>query len=98
MSKMKETAADKAVRRAALENSGVKLLAHVEGIEEVLDRIGELKDQLAAKYGAAKSEGFDKKAVKAVVRKRAMTPEAIAAQAELALVVDTYMQALEVVE
>lgn len=91
---MKETAADKAVTAAALENSGASLLGHVESIEEVLARMADLKEQIGAKYAAAKSEGFDKKAVKAVVRRRAMTPEQIKAQGELSLVVATYEAAL----
>ena len=94
---MKETAADKAVTRAALENSGAKLLEFVEGLENLAERMAELKDQAATKYANAKSEGFDKKAIKLVIRRRAMTPEQIAAQGELGLIADTYMQALDAV-
>lgn len=94
---MKETEADKAVTAAALENSGQRLAEYVEGIEDILERMAELKDQMATKYAGLKSEGFDKKAVKAVIRRRAMTPEQIAAQGELGMIADTYLQALELV-
>lgn len=95
---MKETAADKAVTAAALENSGQVLLLHVEGIEEVMARLDDLKEQLSTKYASAKAEGYDKKALKAVVRRRAMTPEQIKAQGELSLVVATYEAALQSLE
>jgi uncharacterized protein (UPF0335 family) len=91
---MKETEADKAVTAAALENSGLALLDHVTGIEGVLDRMADLKAQLATKYAACQSDGFDKKAVKQVVKRRAMTPEQIKAQGELSLVATTYEAAL----
>lgn len=92
---MKETEADKAVTAAALENSGQKLADHIEGIEDILDRMAELKEQMATKYAGAKSDGFDKKAIKAVIRRRAMTPEQLKAQGELSLVVTLYETALQ---
>jgi uncharacterized protein (UPF0335 family) len=94
---MKETAADKAITKAALENSGAMLLDFVEGLEDLDARIAELKDQAAVKYANAKSQGFDKKAIKMVIKRRAMTPEQIKAQGELGLIAETYMQALEAV-
>jgi uncharacterized protein (UPF0335 family) len=94
---MKETAADKAVTKAALENSGAMLLDFVEGLEDLDARIAELKDQAAVKYANAKSQGFDKKAIKLVIKRRSMTPEQIKAQGELGLIAETYMQALEAV-
>ncbi|KAF0172861.1 MAG: hypothetical protein FD162_2138 [Rhodobacteraceae bacterium] len=91
---MKETAADQAVTRAALENSGGTLLAHVEGIEEVLARVADLKEQLSVKYAGVATDGYDKKAVKALVRRRAMTADQVKVQGELSLVVAVYESAL----
>lgn len=94
--KMKETEADKAVTRAALENAGVALLAIVEELEDLAERMADLKDAAAAKLSAAKAQGYDVKAVRAVLKQRAKTPEALKAQEELGLVADTYLAALEV--
>jgi uncharacterized protein (UPF0335 family) len=91
---MKETAADKAVTQAALENSGETLLSHVEAIEEVLARVADLKEQLSVKYAGAATDGYDKKAIKQLIKRRSMTPEQIKAQGELSLVVAVYESAL----
>lgn len=95
---MKETPADEAVRGRVLENSGRRLLEIVEGLEDLADRIGTLREDVRQRLGAAKSEGYSTAAIKHLIKKRAATPEAIAAQAELALVVDTYEAALGAVE
>jgi uncharacterized protein (UPF0335 family) len=95
---MKETDADRAVTKAALENSGEILLQHVEGMEEIITRIDDLKEQLGTKYAGAKSDGYDKKAIKQLIKRRSMTPEQIKAQGELALVVTVYEAALTSLE
>lgn len=95
---MKETAADSAVRDRVLENSGKRLLEIVEGLEELADRIGTLREDVKTSLANAKSEGYSTAAIRALLKKRAATPEALAAQAELQLVVETYEQALGVAE
>ena len=95
---MKETAADEEVRNRALENSGARLLEIVEGLEELADRLGTLREDVKGRLATAKSEGYSVAAIRALLKKRAATPEAIAAQEELRLVVDTYEAALGAVE
>lgn len=94
MGRMKETDDDKAVTRKALENSGAKLLEHVVGLEDLRERMAELKEQERDKLAAAKSDGFDKKAIKTVIKRRAETEEQAAARSTLATVVDLYLQAV----
>ena len=95
-SMMKNTPEDEAVARKALENSGARLLEIVEGLEDLGDRLAALREDFKQRLGAAKSEGYSTAAIKAVMRRRAATPEALAAADELSAVVDTYMTALEV--
>jgi uncharacterized protein (UPF0335 family) len=92
--KMKETPEDQAVTKKALENSGAALLAFVEGVEDIEERMVELKAQRKAKLDAAKSEGYDPKAIKAVVKRRAETPEQAAARAELGATAELYLVAV----
>lgn len=94
---MKETAEDKAVTQKALENSGAKLLEYVEGLEEIAERMGDLKQQVADKMRAAKVDGYDPKAIRAAVRERAKTEEQRAAAEEFGAVVQTYLDALDAV-
>lgn len=94
MAKMKQTPADEAVTRKALENSGAQLLAHVEAVERLDDVAANLKEQRKERLAAAKAEGFDPKAIKQVIRRRAETPEAQKARHELAAVTDLYLVAL----
>lgn len=91
---MKETPQDVAVTKKALKNSGAVLLAFVKGIEELDERAAELKEQRKSKLAAAKSEGYDPKAIKAVVKRRAETSEQAAARAELSAVADLYLVAV----
>lgn len=95
---MKETPADEAVRTRVLENSGRRLLEIVEGLEDLADRIGTLREDVKSRLAAAKSEGYSTGAIRQVLRRRAATPEALAAAAELDAVVDTYLSALGVAE
>jgi uncharacterized protein (UPF0335 family) len=92
--KMKETPEDQAVTKKALENSGAALLAYVEGIEDLDERAAELKEQRKAKLAAAKSEGYDPKAIKMVIKRRAETSEQAAARAELGAVAELYLVAV----
>lgn len=96
--KMKETPADEAVRNSALENAGVRLLEIVQGLEDLADRMADLRADVKTRMDAAKSEGYSAAAIKLVMKRRAATPEALAAQQELLLVVDTYEQALGVAD
>jgi uncharacterized protein (UPF0335 family) len=98
MAKMKETEADKAVTAKALENAGAALLAVVVGLEELAERMAELKGQAKAKLDAAKAEGFDPKAIRALLRERAKTETQIKAAEELALIVKTYAEAVDLAE
>lgn len=92
--KMKETPEDQAVTKKALENSGGALLTVVEGIEDIEERMIELKAQRKAKLDAAKSDGYDPKAIKAVIKRRAETSEQAAARAELSATAELYLSAV----
>lgn len=96
--KLKETPADEAVRDAVLENAGARLLQIVGGLEDLADRIGELRADVKTRLDAAKSEGYSVGAIRALLKKRAATAEAIKAQEELFAQVDIYEQALKVAE
>lgn len=96
--KLKETPADEQVRHKALENSGARLLEIVTGLEDLADRQGKLKEDRKTRLEAAKSEGYSLPAIKALLKRRAMTKEQLAAQKEMDLVVATYVEALEIVE
>lgn len=95
---MKETPEDAAVRQSALENSGRRLLEFVEQLEDIADRLTDLRQDAKNQMQAAKAEGYSPAAIRALLKKRATTPEAIKAQEELALVVATYEAALGVAE
>lgn len=95
---MKETKADKAVRRAAMENSGQRLLDAIEGIEDIDEKILALSDDKKARFAGLKSDGYDTKAVRRVIKRRAMSPEAFSAAQELDAVVDTYLAAIGAVD
>lgn len=95
---MKETPADAAVTQKALENSGAKLMEYVGQLEDLAERMADLKEQVAAKLRAAKADGYDPKAIRAVLKERAKTDEQRAAQEELGLVVQTYLESLEAAE
>jgi len=97
-SMMKETPADNEVRQSVLENSGRRLLEIVEGLENLADRMADLRADVKTRIDAAKSEGYSPAAIRALIKRRAASPEAIKAQEELMLVVDTYADALGAVE
>ena len=56
----------------------------------LLDEIAEKQEDLKALYAAAKSDGYDMKAFKQVIKELRKGPEFQAAQLELELVLDTY--------
>src|SRR3989338_7577708 len=91
---MKETEADMAVTAAVLENAGARLLEIVEGLEGK----AELGDLIKADFDRAKSEGYDKAALKRVLKMRGETDVDRDAQAMFGRVVDPYWQALKVDE
>jgi uncharacterized protein (UPF0335 family) len=91
---LKETADDKAVRRAAMENSGKRLLEIIVGVEGIIEKEQALADEKKARFAAAKSDGCDTKAMRKVIKRRAMDEAAISAMHELDAVVDTYLAAL----
>ena len=91
---MKETKDDKAVRRAAMENSGQRLLDAIECIEDIDEKIAALSDDKKSRFAMLKSDGYDTKAVRRVIKRRAMSPEALSAAQELDAVVDVYLAAL----
>lgn len=95
---LKETPADKLVRRAAMQNSGQRLLEIITGIEELNERAAQIADDKKLRFAGAKSDGYDTKAIREVIRRRAQDDSAIAARRELEAVVDTYLAALEVVD
>ncbi|OHC54469.1 MAG: hypothetical protein A3D16_09850 [Rhodobacterales bacterium RIFCSPHIGHO2_02_FULL_62_130] len=95
---MKETEADMAVTAAVLENAGARLLEIVEGLEGKFERKAELGDLIKADFDRAKSEGYDKAALKRVLKMRGETDVDRDAQAMFGRVVDTYWQALKVAE
>lgn len=95
---MKETPDDAAVTAKVLENSGKRLLEIVEHLEDLADRMAAIRGDVKTQMDAAKSEGYSVGAIRALLKRRAATPEAIAAQEELALVVDTYAAAVEAAE
>lgn len=91
---MKETQADKAVRARVLENSGKRLLEIVEGVEELDERIATLKEDRKTRFANAKGEGYSVGAIKAVIKRRAASPEAIAAAKELDDTASLYLEAI----
>jgi uncharacterized protein (UPF0335 family) len=96
--KLKQTEADKAVSDKTYANTGADLLEHIKLIEQGLEQVALARAVVADRYATLKAAGFDKKAAKALVRRRGMTREQIAAQGELALVVETYLAAIDAAE
>lgn len=72
-------------------NSNEKLRATVERIERMNEEIKTLSDDRADIFKEAKGGGLDVKALRTIVRLRAMNPDDVAAQEA---VLDTYKQAL----
>ncbi len=83
------------MKRAAFENSGARLLDIVTGIEKNREAIAAAKKVEKEAFGRAESDGYDKKALKAVLKQRAETDEG---RLELFRVVDTYLETIELAE
>lgn len=72
-------------------NSNSQLKAIVERIEHVNEEIKGLTDDRGDIFKEAKGNGFDVKALRTIIRLRAMNPDDIAAQEAI---LDTYKNAL----
>jgi uncharacterized protein (UPF0335 family) len=72
-------------------NSNAQLKAIVERIEHVNEEIKGLSDGRSDIFKEAKGNGFDVKALRTIIRLRAMNPDDIAAQEAI---LDTYKNAL----
>lgn len=95
-SMMKNTPEDEAVTKKALENAGVRLLEIVEALEDLADKRAAISTDMKERFASAKSEGYSVAAIKMVLKRRAASPEALAAFAELEEVAEVYWQGLEV--
>lgn len=72
-------------------NSNEQLKSVVERIENVNEQIKGLTDDRGDIFKEAKGNGFDVKALRTIVRLRAMNPDDVAAQEQI---LDTYKNAL----
>ncbi|MET4721942.1 uncharacterized protein (UPF0335 family) [Bradyrhizobium japonicum] len=68
-----------------------QLQSIIERIERLLEEKKAIADDVAAVYAEAKGNGYDTKALKAIVRMRAQDPNE---RAEFETILETYMQAL----
>jgi len=75
--------------------AGAQLLAFVERIESMEAEIAERNGDKRDIYAEAKGNGYDVKAIKAIVRRRAKDP---GEAAEEDAVVDTYLTAIQQAE
>lgn len=71
--------------------TGERLRAFVERVERLEEEKREVADQIKEVYAEMKGEGFDTKAIRAIVRRRKQDPEAVA---EEEAVIDLYLSAL----
>lgn len=68
-----------------------QLKSIIERIERLLEEKKAIGDDVAAVYAEAKANGYDTKALKAIIRIRAQDPNE---RAEFETILETYMQAL----
>ncbi|WP_038976439.1 DUF2312 domain-containing protein [Bradyrhizobium japonicum] len=68
-----------------------RLQSIIERVERLLEEKKAIADDVAAVYAEAKGNGYDTKALKAIVRMRAQDPNE---RAEFEAILETYMQAL----
>ncbi|MGX0963186.1 uncharacterized protein (UPF0335 family) [Bradyrhizobium japonicum] len=68
-----------------------QLKSIIERVERLLEEKKAIGDDVAAVYAEAKANGYDTKALKAIVRMRAQDPNE---RAEFETILETYMQAL----
>ncbi|WP_262048635.1 DUF2312 domain-containing protein [Bradyrhizobium sp. Bra78] len=68
-----------------------QLKSIIERVERLLEEKQAIGDDVSAVYAEAKANGYDTKALKAIVRMRAQDPNE---RAEFETILETYMQAL----
>ncbi|MGX1012200.1 uncharacterized protein (UPF0335 family) [Bradyrhizobium japonicum] len=68
-----------------------QLQSIIERVERLLEEKKAIADDVAAVYAEAEGNGYDTKALKAIVRMRAQDPNE---RAEFEAILETYMQAL----
>lgn len=71
--------------------TGERLRAFVERIERLEEEKREVAEQIKEVYAELKGDGFDTKAIRAIVRRRKQDPEAVA---EEEAVIEMYLSAL----
>ena len=90
-SRMKETDEDRKVRRD-VEAVGVeRLRSFVERVERLEEEKQEVADQIKEVFAEIKGEGYDTKAIRAIIRRRKQDPDKLA---EHEAVLDLYLSAL----
>lgn len=72
-------------------NSGARLKEHIDKIENLMAEKADIQGDVKDIFTVAKSEGFDPKIMRILIRRRAMDA---AARAEQDALVDTYSRAL----
>ncbi len=92
--KMKETPADTEVRGKVTGAVGEQLRGIVLRIEELEAQKAQLAGAISAAYAGAKANGFEKKGVKWVIRRRAETDADSMARQELEAIGQLYFEAV----
>ena len=72
-------------------NSAAELRAHIEAIETLLDDKADIASDISDRFTVAKSQGFDPKIMRILLRRRAMDA---AERDEQDAMVDTYSRAV----
>ena len=79
------------IQRDAVASAGDQLRAIVERIERLLEEKRTISDDVKEVYAEAKGNGFDTRAIKTIVKRRAQDAGELAEQDKI---LETYMQAL----
>ena len=77
-------------------NSEAQLRAAAETIKTLREQIAALQDEIKVEVAAAKSSGFNMKALNRVIKDMMLEPEAMEKQLVLELEIDTYRRAVGV--
>ena len=77
-------------------NSEAQLRAAAETIKTLREQIAALQDEIKVEVAAAKSNGFNMKALNRVIKDMMLEPEAMEQQLVLELEIDTYRRAVGV--
>lgn len=72
-------------------NSGAELKAHLEAIENLMSEKADIQSDIKDRFTIAKTQGFDPKIMRIILRRRAMDA---ADRAEQDALVDTYSRAV----